>query len=97
SYGDWSSDVCSSDLEVYHRLLPQSTSISTQTYIDAAPYLGSFFVALLAELYADPFFRQQLSDVIQVRAAMSMQRSLTEVVATLQIGRASCRERVWGC
>ena len=73
--------------EVYHHLLPQTTSLSTQTPIDAAPYLGNFFDALLAELYADPFFRQQLSDVIQVRAAMSMQRSLTDIVASLrQIG-----------
>src|SRR5947209_6166199 len=72
---------------VYHRLLPGSTSSSIRIQIDAAPYLGSFFDALLAELYADPFFKQQLSDVIQVRSAMSMQRSLTEVVMTLrQIG-----------
>ena len=58
--------------EVYYRLLPQSTLSLTQTLVDAAPYLGSFFDALLAELYADPFFKQQLSDVIQVRSAMSM-------------------------
>src|SRR6266567_8886887 len=51
--------------------------------VDAAPYLSSFFQALIAELYVDPFFRQQVSNVLQVRAAMSMQRSLTEVVSTL--------------
>src|SRR5438270_1369169 len=58
--------------EVYHRLLPQSTSLSTQTQIDAAPHPASVFEALLAELYADPFFRQLLSDVIQLRAALRM-------------------------
>ena len=41
----------------------------------------------MAELYADPYFRQQISDVLRVRADMSMQRSLTEVLNTLkQIG-----------
>src|ERR1051326_8889553 len=55
--------------------------------VDAAPYLSSFFDALIAELYLDPYFRQRMSDVLGMRAAMSMQRSLTEVVTTLnQIG-----------
>ena len=55
--------------------------------INATPYLNSFFVSLVAELYTDPYFRQQMSDVLRVRAEMSMQRSLTEVLSTLnQIG-----------
>ena len=36
--------------------------------IDVAPYLNSFFSALIGELYADPYFRPQLSDVLQRRA-----------------------------
>src|SRR5579884_404021 len=48
--------------------------------IDAAPYLNSFFSALLGELYADPYFRPQLSDVLQLRAAKSMQQSLLDIV-----------------
>jgi hypothetical protein len=35
-------------------------------------------------LYANPFFKQQMSDVLQLRAAKNMQRSLEEVVATLR-------------
>jgi hypothetical protein len=75
--------------EVYNRSL-RTRSLSQPkpaSEIDAAPYLSSFFEALIAELYADPFFRQQMSDVLQLRAAQNMQRSLAEVVATLwQIG-----------
>ena len=69
--------------ELYQRVAAQPTSIPS---LDAAPYLCSFFEALQAQLYADSFFKQQLSDVIQNRAALSMiemQRSIPEVVATL--------------
>ena len=55
--------------------------------VDAAPYLRSFFEALIAELYADPYFREQMSNVLQVRAALNVQWTLTDVLATLrQIG-----------
>lgn len=60
----------------------QAQPAQVQT-IDAAPYLSSFFESLRAELYADPYFRQQMSDVLQVRTGLSMQRSLTEVLSTL--------------
>jgi hypothetical protein len=57
--------------------------------VNAAPYLSSFFDALIAELYLDPYFRQRMSDVLRMRGAMSMQRSLAEVVTTLRhIGEA---------
>jgi len=52
--------------------------------IDTTPYLTSFFSALLAELYADPYFKQQMSETLQLRAAKSMQQSLLTVVALLQ-------------
>ncbi len=52
--------------------------------IDAAPYLSSFFSALLTELYADPYFRMQLSDVLQLRAATSTQQSLFDIVVVLK-------------
>jgi len=51
--------------------------------INAAPYLSSFFKALIAQLYADPFFRQQMSDVIKVRAALIAQQFLPEIVTAL--------------
>ncbi len=55
--------------------------------VDVIPYLNSFFKALLTELYIDPLFNEQISDVLQVRSALSMQRSLTEIITTLnQIG-----------
>ena len=57
------------------------------TDVDAIPYLRVFFEALRAELYLDPLFHEQMSDIIKVRSALSMQRSLREVVTTLhQIG-----------
>jgi NACHT domain len=52
--------------------------------IDAGPYLNSFFTALLGELYADPYFRAQLSEVLQLRAARSMQQSLLDIVTLLE-------------
>jgi hypothetical protein len=57
------------------------------TDIDAVPYLSSFFRALLAELYIDPLFHEQISDVLRVRSALSAQRSLAEILSTLhQLG-----------
>ena len=75
--------------EAYNRSL-RTRSLSQPTppaEVDAAPYLASFFDAFIAELYADPFFKQQMSDVLKVRAAgatMNMERSVTEMLATLR-------------
>src|SRR5579884_971063 len=52
--------------------------------IDAAPYLSSFFTALIGELYADAYFRPQLSDVLQRRATNNMQQSLLDIVDVLK-------------
>jgi len=55
--------------------------------VDAAPYLSSFFDALIAELYNDPLFRAEMGEVIKVRAAANGQRSLEDVRTLLgQIG-----------
>jgi hypothetical protein len=51
--------------------------------IDASGYLSSFFEALIAELYNDPLFREQMSDIIKVRAAFKGQQSLEDIVAIL--------------
>ncbi len=72
--------------EAYNRSL-RTRSLSQPTppaEVDAAPYLSSFFDALIAELYVDPFFKQQMSDAIKLRADMGIQRSLGEVVTTLR-------------
>jgi hypothetical protein len=55
----------------------------THEEVDAAPCLSSFFEALIAELYNDPLFREQMSDVLKVRAALKGQRSLEDIVAIL--------------
>ncbi len=57
---------------------------TTHAEVDAVPYLCSFFEAFLAELYIDPLFREQMSDVIRVRAAKQEPRSLEEICQTLQ-------------
>ena len=58
-------------------------SLQSPSDVDVMPYLSSFFNAFIAELYVDPFFRQQLSDVLQLRAAQNMHRSLGEIVSAL--------------
>src|SRR5438094_10673724 len=65
SYGDWSSDVCSSDLAgLFERTKTTRTAMSSQERGDL------------------------LRDLLPGRA-------VAERVRPLQIGRASCRERVW--
>ena len=54
------------------------------TDIDITPYLTNFFNTLLAELYADPYFKQQMSETLHLRAARNMQQSLLDVVTLLQ-------------
>ena len=51
--------------------------------VDATPYLNSFFEALIAEMYNDPLFQEQISDVIKVRGVLKGQRSLEDIVAIL--------------
>ena len=68
--------------EIYNRR--QRISHANHQDIDAGPYLNAFFSALLGELYADPYFKAQLKDVLQVRAATSMQHSLLDIVHKLQ-------------
>ncbi len=52
--------------------------------VDSVPYLSAFFDALIAALYADPLFKQQMSDVLHLRFEQNMQRSLIEVSSTLR-------------
>jgi NACHT domain len=53
-------------------------------YIDVAPYINSFFSTLIGELYADTYFRSQLSDALQLRASHNMQQSLLDIVDLLK-------------
>ena len=72
--------------EIYNRSLRiRNLSQSTPpAEVKAAPYLISFFDALITELYADPFFKNQISDVIQTRAAMVMPQHMVEVNTVLR-------------
>lgn len=75
------------NLNGLYKLVRTQTQSTPTVEVDAIPYLRSFFDALIAEFYADPYFTQQMNNALHVRAAMSMQRSLTEIVSTLhQIG-----------
>jgi hypothetical protein len=72
--------------EAYH-LAHQDTALShkeVSTNIAITPYLTSFFNALMAELYADPYFKQQMQAALQIRATLNMQQALFNVVTLLQ-------------
>src|SRR3546814_5793068 len=99
---DWSSDVCSSDLELARlrsilREHPTAILFTHKTYIDGAtpsrlaydndmPMLHLFGGANLDFAIMGEFFRR--SGMIFVR------RSFQDQPVYKQIGRASCRERV---
>jgi hypothetical protein len=68
--------------EIYNRR--QRLSNAAHQDIDAGPYLKSFFTALWAELYADPYFKSQLSEALQLRAAQSMRQSLLDIINVLE-------------
>jgi NACHT domain len=72
-----------------HKRITAAAQQTTYQEVDVSAYLTSFFDALIAELYADSYFKQQISNVLQLRAFGNMQHSLLEVVNTLrQIGEA---------
>ena len=52
--------------------------------IDAAPYLANFFSALIGELYADPYFKPQLHDVLLLRGVSGVHQSVSDVVTLLK-------------
>jgi hypothetical protein len=61
-----------------------SSRSPSRHHLDATAYLNSFFSALLGELYADSYFRPQLSDALQLRAFTHMEISLRQIVSVLQ-------------
>ncbi len=58
--------------EIYNRSLRYRFLAQTAPPIEvnAAPYLASFFEALIGQLYADTFFKEQMSDVLKAHAAL---------------------------
>jgi hypothetical protein len=75
--------------ELYNHALRFRTLTHPTTNVDAKPFLSCFFEALKEEFYSDSIYHSQISDVIKIRAALGIERSLSDVVATLhQIGGA---------
>src|SRR5207248_5754048 len=92
SYGDWSSDVCSSDLlQVLRRGAAAAADQVDPLVLDEIPQrggqrLGPQWEARLAVLQdRQPGVRHHRDEL----------GGVTAKVAHMQIGRASCRERVW--
>src|SRR3546814_6114894 len=77
--GDWSSDVCSSDL--YRRRSPGCMEYGTGVYTGALPYHSGGNV--------EPY-----GTISRVRSEQPVHFGLMFNVQRLKIGRASCRERV---
>ena len=71
--------------EIYNRSLRTRnlSHLTAPVEADAAPYLISFFDALIAELYAEPCFKQWVSDAIQARMALLLPQYAAETNATL--------------
>src|SRR5207248_5067199 len=89
SYGDWSSDVCSSDLDAEHILVSKHVAEDLEEYEHWRPLLHDLGTCEvkhgmrvgIANLYADQVGNPHLQKKFE------------------EIGRASCRERVvivWG-
>src|SRR3546814_7038171 len=89
---DWSSDVCSSDLSWWQEYLRQCWFIAKVTSIPSV-LISIPFGAVIALHVGD--FSRQLGAESTTGAAMvlAIVREAAPV-ATAQIGRASCRERV---
>src|SRR5207248_8039338 len=84
SYGDWSSDVCSSDLRGRHSTVVTAGAIRTTSG-------GPFHDALEATGKVSPAYRRAPRQPRPaVRSPSGRQRT-----SVREIGRASCRERVW--
>ncbi len=80
--------------ETYHLAQRISALAQHKIYaeVDIAPYLSTFFNALIAELYIDPLFNDRISDIIRVRVAKTMQQSLEEQAQATMNMQRSLRE-----
>src|SRR5207248_8765591 len=95
SYGDWSSDVCSSDLNVRNQGtiagLPGDAVVEVPTLVDSSG---------VHPLSTEQPDLHQIGLMAQVKAVErhTISAALTGSVDEAEIGRASCRERVavWG-
>src|SRR5207248_4939748 len=89
SYGDWSSDVCSSDLTAGDGRLTAFVPVGT-----GRPLAVRLHQALYAAREAIDYQRATGGmDAFDGAVEAGVSRELTEALVALEIGRASCRER----
>src|SRR5207248_8321859 len=91
SYGDWSSDVCSSDLGIPFEISAESPAIrpgATRNQSLTARTLGSSFRSIPSQCSTDGG-----PDDTHLRYSCIRSYGCNGVAS--EIGRASCRERVW--
>src|SRR3546814_19131228 len=92
---DWSSDVCSSDLR--RNGVGKSTLLRLLTG-ELSPASGSIAVdgsiAMLRQT-VQVAAHENIADLFDARAGLAMLRKAEAGEAILEIGKASCRERVW--
>src|SRR3546814_19276941 len=93
---DWSSDVCSSDLSRGLGLTRPELSV-----LLSYDKMRLFQQLLDSDVPEDPYLSKELvryfTEPLHEKYAEHMQRHRLkrEILATAEIGKASCRERVW--
>src|SRR5207248_7505257 len=92
SYGDWSSDVCSSDLKQKLLILAHFAGrVACRNY-------GPLYSFILSSLRYSVFLsmpRICAARLLFPPVAASTRRICSVSASASEIGRASCRERVW--
>src|SRR5207248_5828681 len=89
SYGDWSSDVCSSDLARFRGHVPQSPYSACYGF-QPNPHRARSFPALTRFLAASSI---AIASLAYGPARISVSSGLSREANHSEIGRASCRER----
>src|SRR3546814_4195497 len=84
---DWSSDVCSSDLDQKLGEVPFDAATEQAGFLVLEPDIQG----VRARTIDLDFLEQREADIVAERAEVADFVGITR----LQIGRASCRERVW--
>src|SRR3546814_13105121 len=89
---DWSADVCSSDLttEIHDRVMPEDAEEAAAIAAAGGPKYPAFWAVIGQITVLDIVF--SLDSVI---TAIGLTDHLAIMIAAVQIGRASCRERWW--
>src|SRR5699024_11666407 len=88
---DWSSDVCSSDLEA----LALFVIVILQAVLKRLEGFPLGTVELFRDLHLDDHILVAAAAPVEVLDALPAQTELGAALRPFQIGRASCRERVY--